>query len=131
MERSGRPKIEEKEGHVLEPICLKNKSGNVRKMTSKRFPNACLYFGGERPGALLGHLWRPSPFLNTTNEPKVPPKCPQELQITPKVTPKTPKSAKNDFKSAPESRNGPKVNSCGSFLFRKSATTEKFNKMTR
>ena len=56
----------------------------------------------------LGRSWgtfgAPVRFLTL----KMSPKCPQELQITPKVTPKKPKSAKSDFKSAPESRNGKK-----------------------
>ena len=62
-----------KKGTYFRTAFLAKTNENVRKKSSKRSPNGWVYFGGERPGALLGHLWGPSPFLNTENEPKVPP----------------------------------------------------------
>ena len=77
-------------------------------MYEKRAPKG-LQMGDFISGvSALGRSWgtfgAPVRFLTL----KMSPKCPQELQITPKVTPKKPKSAKSDFKSAPESRNGKK-----------------------
>ena len=95
-------------------------SNKKMKMYEKRAPKGPQMGEFISGVSALGHSWgtfgAPVRFLTL----KMSPKCPQELQITPKVNPKKPKSAKSYLKSVPESRNGPKVNSCGSFLFRKS-----------
>ena len=81
-------------------LFVQRKTWNLRKMTPKRSPNGWVYFGLTSLWRPLGHHWCPSPFWSTKNEPKVLPKCPRKLNITPKSNPKDLESSKRDFKSA-------------------------------
>ena len=87
----GDPKLEEKKGHISEPLFL----GRKCKKCEKWYPK-CLQKGATEKvvaplGAVLGHVWCPKPFFDYKNEPIALPKCLQEPKITQKMTPEVEK----------------------------------------
>ena len=93
VERSMRPKIQQKNEYISGTRFFTWEMRKYLKHDLKMPPKTWLYFGDGRLGALLGHLWQPSPFFNTKSVAKVLQKWPQGRQSAPKVLPKYPKRA--------------------------------------
>ena len=93
----GDPKIEEKKGHISEPLVL----GKICKTNKNIIPKGLQKgegISGVAPlGAVLGHVWCPKPFFDPKNEPIAPPGTenyskndPEGGKHTRKVPPKRP-----------------------------------------
>ena len=80
-------------------------SGKCSKNDLQMAPKTWLYIGGERLGALLGHLWRPKPFFNTKSVAKVLQKWPQGSKSDPKRDPKVIKTCPRPPRTANYSKN--------------------------
>ena len=84
----GDPKIEEKKGHISEPLFFGEKCKKYEKFVPKGLQKGEGISRVAPLGAVLGHVWCPKPFFDFKNEPIAPPKCPQGAKITQKMTPK-------------------------------------------
>ena len=83
----GDPKIEEKKGHISEPLFLGKKFKKSEKWAPTCLQKGDLILGVAPLGAVLGHVWCPKLFFDPNDEPIAPPKCPQGPKITKKITP--------------------------------------------
>ena len=92
--------IEQKKGHLSEPLFFTKNIEHIPKKTSQRSPNGWLYFPGGASWAALGHFWCHKLFYDTQKEPTATPKCPQGLKNTSEMNPKVQKMT---LKVPPES----------------------------